>query len=84
MLKEKLSFKHQQEILNALFGFNFHGQEGHYVLFDENEREFGYFSENKKWDFSTLEGIFAYTAFRAKNQGYADAQKDIRKAIGLN
>lgn len=84
MLKEKLSFEAQQEILNELFGFCFEGEPGHYVLYDEEGDKIDYFSGNNKLDFSTLEGIFAYTAFRAKNQGYADAQKDIRKAIGLN
>ena len=39
--------------------------------------------ENCQFDFSTLAGIFSYTAHRAKNQGYSDCQYAMRKVLGI-
>lgn len=84
ILTQKLPFEQQREILSALFGFEFYNQDGRNVLYDEYDEEFYGQSGNAKFNFSTLESIFAYTAHRAKEQGYADAQRAIRKSMGLN
>jgi hypothetical protein len=84
MLTEKLTIEQQQELLSTLFGFNFEDVgEGHTVLYDEEGYEFYGCNEHCQFDFSTLAGIFSYTAYRAKNRGYSDAQFNMRKALGL-
>lgn len=88
MITKKLTREEQTSILNDLFGFSLvnvdekEGQE-HWVLYDEEGNEFYGSNENCQFDFSTLTGIFSYTAHRAKNQGYLDCQSDIKKAIGI-
>lgn len=86
-LRTKLSTKEQHSILNALFGFYFinvdeDGGEW-WVLHDEYGNEFYGENSNDKFDFTTLEGIFAYATNRAKEQGFEDAQYTMRKALGL-
>lgn len=80
MLTEKLTKKQRGEILNDLFGFTFN-KNG--TLIDDEGREFYGINNNCQFDFSTLAGIFSYTAYRAKNQGYKDAQYNICKALGI-
>lgn len=87
VLTKKLTQEEQQDILNTLFGFNFDtvefAGELHEVLYDEEGDEFYASHSDCQFDFSTLEGIFSYTVYRAKNQGFEDAQYKIRKALGL-
>jgi hypothetical protein len=84
ILTKKLTQEEQQDIVQTLFGFNFEDVgEGHIVLYDEEGYEFYGSNENCQFNFSTLAGVFNYTAHRAKNQGFEDAQYKIRKALGL-
>jgi hypothetical protein len=80
MLTEKLTKKQRGEILNDLFGFTFN-KNG--TLIDDEGGEFYGTYGNCQFDFSTLAGIFSYTAHRAKNQGYEEAKHEIRKALGF-
>lgn len=79
MFTKKLTIEEQQNILNALFGFNIEDE----VVYDEEGNEFFGIKEHTQFDFSTLEGVFSYAINRAKNQGYLDAQWKIQKALGL-
>lgn len=89
MITKKLTREEQNSILNDLFGFSFvnvdetDGSE-HWVLYDEEGYEFYGCNENCRFDFSTLAGIFSYTAYRAKNQGYSDCQHAMRKVLGIS
>lgn len=87
MLKKKLTIEEQREIISTLFGFDIVNvedeQNPHYVVYNEEGFVFYGNDENLRFDFTSLEGIFAYTAHRAKEQGYADAQYNMRKAMGL-
>jgi len=89
MLEKKLTIQEQGDILEPLFGFYFLdsrteiNEESHYILYNEEGEEFYGYDINDKWDFSTLEGIFAYAVNRAKEQGYSDAQYNIQKALGI-
>jgi hypothetical protein len=83
ILTKKLTQEEQQDLVHTLFGFNFKDDDGHIVLYDEEGYEFYGKNENSRFDFSTLAGVFSYTAYRAKNQGFKDAQYNIRKALGL-
>ena len=85
MLTKKLTIEEQQDILSTLFGFNLDDNDGdkHFMLYDEEGCEFYGSDKNCQFDFSTLAGIFSYTAYRAKNQGYSEAQLNIRKALGV-
>jgi hypothetical protein len=88
MITKKLTIEEQNSILNDLFGFSLvnvdekEGQE-HWVLYDEEGYEFYGRNENCQFDFSTLAGIFSYTAHMAKNQGYTDCQYEMRKVLGF-
>jgi len=76
----------QKSILNDLFGFNFESvaeDEERWVLYDEEGNEFYGSNENRQFNFSTLAGIFSYIAYRAKKEGYADCQREMRKIIGI-
>ena len=89
MLTKKLTRDEQNEILYTLFGFslvNVDEDEGkeHRVLYDEEGDEFYGSNENCQFDFSTLAGIFSYTAHMAKNQGYSDCQREMRKVLGVS
>lgn len=89
MLTDKLTREQQNYILYTLFGFslvNVDEDEGkeHWILYDEEGNEFYGSNENCQFDFSTLAGIFSYTAHRAKNQGFSDCQYQIRKVLGLD
>jgi len=79
MITKKLSKEEQSEILETLFGFGFEDD----VLIDDNGDEFYAYQPNCQFDFSTLAGIFSYTAHRAKNQGYSDCQREMRKVLGV-
>jgi hypothetical protein len=88
MLTEQLTIKQKKELLQTLFGFdliNVDESEGseHWVVYNEEGKEFYGSNENCQFDFSTLAGFFSYTAHRAKNQGYSDAQWYIKKALGV-
>lgn len=86
MITDKLTREQQQGLLNTLFGFNYEcldNVNGHWVLYDEAGDEFYGSTENCQFDFSTLAGIFSYTAHRAKNQGYLDCQFAMRKILGI-
>ncbi len=84
MLTRKLTISQQQDLLNTLFGFDYvNVGNGHMVLYDGDGNEFYGYDKHCQFDFSTLAGIFSYTAHRAKNQGYSDAQFNIRKALGV-
>lgn len=88
MLTEKLTVEQKKELLRTLFGFdliNVDEEEGgeHWVVYDEEGYEFYGIDANCQFDFSTLAGFFSYTAHRAKNQGYSDAQWNIKKALGI-
>ncbi len=80
MLTKKLSRKKQSELLETLFGFYFEND----ILIDDNGDEFYGTGSNCQFDFSTLAGIFSYTAHRAKKQGYADAQSRMRQVLGIS
>lgn len=89
MITKKLTREEQNSILNDLFGFVFVNEsetegEEHWVLYDEEGYEFYGSNENCQFDFSTLAGIFSYTAHRAKNQGYSDCQYAMRKVLGVS
>jgi hypothetical protein len=89
MITEKLTREQQHEILNTLFGFNYQNEavvdgDEHWVLYDEEGYEFYGSNANCQFDFSTLSGIFSYTAHRAKNQGYSDCQYQMRKLLGVS
>ncbi len=84
-----LTIGEQDTFLSELFGYDFidisdPGQPPHYVLYDENGDEFYGTKENEQFDFSTLPGIFSYIAYRAKQEGYLNAQSDMRKALGIS
>lgn len=84
MLTRKLTISQQQDLLSTLFGFDYvNVGNGQMVLYDEDGNEFYGCTEHCQFDFSTLAGIFSYTAYRAKNQGYSDSQFNIRKALGV-
>lgn len=84
ILTKKLTQEEQQDLVQTLFGFNFEDVgEGHMVLMDEEGFEFYGNNNTSQFDFSTLAGVFSYTAHRAKIQGFEDAQYKIRKALGL-
>jgi hypothetical protein len=80
MLLKKLTREEQSEILSTLFGFAFIDD----ILIDEDGQEFYATPTNQFFSFGTLAEIFSYTAHRAKDQGYADALWNVRKALGLN
>ena len=88
MITKKLTREEQSSILSDLFGFSFvnvdeiHGGE-HWILYDEEGDEFYGGDENCQFDFSTLAGIFSYTAHRAKKQGYSDCQVAMRNVLGI-
>jgi hypothetical protein len=89
MITKKLTREEQNSILNDLFGFVFVNEsetegEEHWVLYDEEGYEFYGSNENCLFDFSTLAGIFSYTAHRAKDQGYSDCQYAMRKVLGVS
>ncbi len=89
MLTDKLTREQQNDILYTLFGFslvNVDEDEGkeHWILYDEEGNEFYGSNENCQFDFSTLAGIFSYTAHSAKKQGFSDCQYQIRKVLGLD
>lgn len=87
LLKELLTIEKQEDILGSLFGFHFHnhrnGRQDHFVLYNEEGEEFYGNQENCKWNFSTLEGIFAYAAHQSEERGLYKAQRDIRKCLGI-
>ena len=90
MLKDKLTIEQQSEILGELFGFRIEKDnliigkpENKFVIYNEIGYPFYGIKGNNQFDFSTLEGIFAYAAHRAKTQGYEDCQRDIRRTLGL-
>lgn len=88
MITKKLTREEQSSILSDLFGFTFvnvdqdEGKE-HWVLYDDEGYEFYGSNENCQFDFSTLVGIFTYTAHRAKKQGYSDCQVAMRNVLGI-
>lgn len=88
-LTTKLSIEEQNHFVQTLFGFELVNvnegtdNEPAYVLYDEEGYEFYGSTENCQFDFSTLAGIFSYTAHRAKNQGYSDCQYAMRKVLGI-
>lgn len=89
MITRKLTKEEQNNILGVLFGFVFvnvdenEGKE-HWVLYDEDGNEFYGVTKNCQFNFSTLAGIFSYTAHRAKEQGYSDCQYAMRKVLGID
>ena len=89
-LTTKLSREEQNHFIKTLFGLEVvnvsveQDSDPHYVVYDEEGDEFYASNENCQFDFSTLAGIFSYTAHRAKNQGYSDCQHAVRKALGLS
>lgn len=88
MITKELTIEEQRSILSTLFGFSIideslEGEEPHYVVYDDDGNEFYGDNQNSKWDFSTLLGIFSYTANRAKKQGYEDCQYAFRKLLNL-
>ena len=89
-LTTKLSIEEQNHFIKTLFGLENvnvsteKDSDPHYVIYDEEGSEFYGSNENCQFDFSTLAGIFSYTAHRAKNQGYLDSQHAMRKAVGLS
>lgn len=87
-LVDKLTLEEQQHFLNTLFGFNFinvneDDNDPHFVLYDEEGYEFYGSSENCQFDFSTLSGIFSYTAHVSNQRGYSSCQYAIKKILGL-
>lgn len=80
MLAKKLTRGEQSELLETLFGFSFDDD----VLIDDYGAEFYETTSNCQFDFSTLAGIFSYTAHRAKKQGYSDCQYAMRKVLGVS
>lgn len=84
MLTDKLTREQQQELLGTLFGFEFVDTgDGHWVLHDENGDRFYHHIESYQFDFSTLAGIFSYTAYRSRNQGHSNCQSEMRKVLGI-
>jgi len=88
-LTTKLSIEEQNHFVQTLFGFELVNiskstEPPHFVLYDEEGYEFYGSDSNCQFDFSTLAGIFSYTAHRAKNQGYCDCQYAMRKVLGVS
>lgn len=79
LLHRKLSIEDQDEILSDLFGFQIDDD----VIIDDDGCEFYGMNKNDQFDLSTLNGIFAYAANRAKNQGYSDCQYDIKRVLNI-
>ena len=75
---KKLSSTEQEDILNNLFGFEFHNG----ILYDDDDEFYGCI-HNKNVDFTTLKGIFDYAMKEAKKEGICDAQRKIRHSLGL-
>jgi hypothetical protein len=88
MLTKKLTNEEKKDLLQTLYGFDLINVDAewdseHWVVYDEDGREFYGVDENCRFDFSTLAGFFSYTAHRAKNQGYSDCQYAMRKVLGV-
>lgn len=85
LLTRPLTVKEKQELFSNLYGFTFtdENRDGHFVLYDEEGYEFYAFKQHDNFHFRTLADFLSYTAYRAKLQGYADAQYQIRKALGI-
>ena len=89
-LTDKLSIEEQNHFIKTLFGLEMINvsteldSDPHYVVYDEEGNEFYGSDYNCQFDFSTLAGIFSYTAHNAKNQGYSDCQYAMRKLLGLS
>ncbi len=88
LITRKLSTEEQNELLNTLFGFELKNisdnDKPHFVLYDDDGEEFYASTENCQFDFSTLAGIFSYTANQAKKRGYSSCQFEMKKILGLN
>lgn len=77
ILKKKLTEYEQTQLLSGLFGFHFEGD----ILIDDDGQEFYGFDKNARFDFTTLEGVFAYAFFRAREQGFADGKLQVQNSI---
>ena len=69
-----------------MFGFDLINEQpdtedGHWVVYDEENEEFYGSDENLQFNFSTLEGFFKYAEHRAKNKGFRDCQFAMRKVL---
>lgn len=85
LLAKKLTNEEQHGILNALFGFDLiNTNDDHWVLYDEEGYEFYGNNNNLQFEFSTLNGIFSFAIFKAKQQGYSDCQFAFRKLLDIN
>lgn len=88
LLTRKLTHEEIRDLLCTLFRFDYvniggPGYPEHWVVYDDEGNEFYSRSEHLRFDFSTLEGFFVYTAYRAKNQGYFDCQHAMRTVLGI-
>jgi hypothetical protein len=88
MIKDKLTIEQQNEILGSLFGFELvnisdKGEKEHWVLYDDDGNEFYGTDSNCQFDFSTLAGIFSYTAHVAEERGFAECQFKIKSLLNI-
>jgi len=78
-LNRKLHVKEKEELLHSLWGFIYEDD----VLYTDYGDEFYDQAGSEKWKFETLGDFFAYSAFRSIEVGKAEAQAELRKAIGI-
>lgn len=79
ILTKELSKEDQADILWTIFGFHFDED----VLIDDNGDEFFAHQPNCQFNFNDLAGVLGYLAHKSKNNGYEDAKREIRKALGI-
>lgn len=78
-LTRNLTISEQEHFLSTLFGFHFEDD----VLIDDDGLEFYGHNNTGKWDFSTLSGIFSYSAHIAKRRGEWNKIFEIRKVLHI-
>lgn len=88
-LTKELSIEECNHILNNLYGFEFinvsdYNEEPHFVLYDSEGEEFYGKAENLQFYLRTLQGIFLYHAHVHNQNGFWDAQRKMRQALGIN
>jgi hypothetical protein len=88
MINQKLTPEQQHEILYEVFGFNVvnesdNDEQPHYVIYDDDNREFFGNDKNCSFDLSTIAGIIRYAEAKGEEIGYRACQNDFRELLGI-